>query len=92
MKRLSIISLAVVFLLAIPLIAMQFTNEVNWTFIDFVIMGVLLFATGLMINLVGTRVTKKIHRFALIVLVLGIFLVIWAELAVGILGTLFAGS
>jgi hypothetical protein len=40
-----------VVLLLIPLIAMQFTNEVNWTLFDFVVAGFIL-GTGFICELV----------------------------------------
>jgi uncharacterized membrane protein YadS len=91
-KRLITILLAVPLLLLIPLIAMQFSPEVNWSLSDFLVMGVLLLGVGLMLELVLRKVQKKNHRVALIALVLIAFLLIWAELAVGIFGTPFAGS
>jgi 4-amino-4-deoxy-L-arabinose transferase-like glycosyltransferase len=91
-KRLTGIMLAVVLLLLIPLIAMQFTNEVNWDLADFVGMGVLLLGTGLMAELVMRKVKSKNYQIGLIVIILvGLFLV-WAELAVGIFGSPIAGS
>ena len=91
-KRLITILLAVPSLLLIPLIAMQFSPEVNWSLSDFLVMGVLLLGVGLMLEIVLRKVQKKNHRVALIALVLIAFLLIWAELAVGIFGTPFAGS
>lgn len=91
-KRLITILLAVPSLLLIPLIAMQFSDEVNWSLSDFLVMGVLLLGVGLMLEIVLRKVQKKNHRVALIALVLIAFLLIWAELAVGIFGTPFAGS
>lgn len=38
------------------------------------------------------KVSKKNNRLALIAIILIVFLLIWAELAVGIFGTPFAGS
>ena len=35
-------------ILLIPLIAMQLTNEVNWSLFDFIIMGAMLTITGLL--------------------------------------------
>ena len=91
-KRLIGIVLTVAILLLIPLIAMQFTSEVDWTGSDFIIMGILLLGTGLLCELVMRKVKKPEYRFVLIAVILGAFFLIWAELAVGIFGTLFAGS
>ena len=91
-KRLIGIVLTVAILLLIPLIAMQFTDEVNWTLSDFVVAGVLLLGTGLMCELVMRKVKKIEHRIAICVALLAALLLIWAELAVSIFGTPFAGS
>lgn len=78
-------------ILLIPLIAMQFTNEVNWTKFDFLVAGVLLLSTGLLLEL-GLRLVQKFtYRLALCGTILLAFFVIWAELAVGLIGTRFAG-
>ena len=52
-------------LLLIPLIAMLLTNEVNWSFFDFTIMGVLLTMTGLLIGIILKllKVIKNILLF-----------------------------
>jgi ABC-type Mn2+/Zn2+ transport system permease subunit len=91
-KRLIGIILTVALLLLIPLIAMQFTDEVNWTLFDFLIAGVLLLGTGLLCELVMRKVTKIEHRIAICVVILAALVLIWIELAVGIFGTPFAGS
>lgn len=91
-KRLMIILVAVGVLLLIPLVAMQFTNEVNWSGFDFLVMGVLLLGTGLICELVLRKVKKRTNRLVLCLAVLGIFILVWMELAVGIFGTPFAGS
>ncbi len=85
-KRLIIIVLTVAILLFIPLIAMQFTDEVNWTFFDFVVAGVLLLGTGLACELVLRKVNKVRLRIAICVALLAMLILIWAELAVGIFG------
>lgn len=90
-KRLIIILTSVAILLLIPLIAMQFTDEVAWTGFDFVVMGILLLVTGFMFELVMRKVRKIEYRIVLFVAILGAFLLIWAELAVGIFGTPFSG-
>ena len=79
-------------ILLIPLIAMQLTNEVNWSLFDFIIMGAMLTITGLLGEIIFKKVKKYKHRVTLYVVVAIIFLLIWAELAVGIFGTPFSGS
>jgi ABC-type Mn2+/Zn2+ transport system permease subunit len=91
-KRLIGIMLAVAFLLLIPLLAMQFTDEVKWTLLDFIVMGVLLLGTGLMCEFVIRKVKKTTHRIVICAVILALLFIIWAELAVGIFGTPFAGS
>jgi len=91
-KRLGIILLGVAILLLIPLIAMQFSSEVNWSGMDFLIMGGLLFGLGLAGDFVWRKVKSKDRRILYIVGIVVLFLLIWAELAVGIFGTPLAGS
>jgi len=91
-KRLSTIFISIAVLLLIPLVAMQFTNEVNWTLLDFSIAGVLLLGTGLVCEFLMRKVKTKEKRIALIIITLAVLLLIWAELAVGIFGTPLAGN
>lgn len=91
-KRLFGILLTVAFILSIPLVAMQFTKEVDWRLGDFVIMGILLTGTGLLCEMVIRKVKKPENRFIIIAAILALLFLIWAELAVGIFGTPFAGS
>ena len=79
-------------LLTIPLIAMQLTDEVKWSLFDFIIMGTLLLITGLMGEIIFKRVKNSKHRLILYIIIAMIFFLVWAELAVGIFGTPFAGS
>lgn len=91
-KRLITLLAAAAVLLSIPFIAMQFTNEVDWKPLDFAIMGVLLFGTVSLFELVLRKVKSTNNRIIICGAVLLIFLLVWAELAVGIFGTPFAGS
>ncbi|MBD1396853.1 hypothetical protein H9Q13_06725 [Pontibacter sp. JH31] len=91
-KRLIGIVSAAVFILSIPLIAMQFTNEVDWGLFDFVIMGILLLGTGFLCELVIRKVKNVDYRIGFIAVILLVLFLIWAELAVGIFGTPLAGS
>lgn len=76
------ILLATVGILLVPLLAMQFSSDVNWSLMDFVIMGCLLFATGLLLDTVWHKGGK--YRGAGAVVVVVLFLWLWAELAVGV--------
>ena len=91
-KRLFLIPLIVVLILLIPAIAMQFTDEVNWDLGDFAVAGILLLVAGLLFDLVIRKVNNSEYRIIIYVVIVVVFLLIWAELAVGIFGTPFAGD
>ena len=74
-------------LLSIPLIAMQLTDEVNWSFFDFIIMGIMLSITGLAIGIIIKKIKYSKYRNIFITMIVMIFLLIWAELGVGLFGT-----
>lgn len=79
-------------ILFVPLLAMQFTDQVNWTVADFMVAGAVLMITSVLIEFVLRKVTATIYRIALCVtLLVGLFL-IWTELAVGIFGSPLAGQ
>ena len=91
-KRLLIIAITTALLLLIPLISMQFTNEVNWNLADFMIAAALIFGTGLLIELVLQKTKKISHRVFLLAILIVTFFLIWAELAVGIFGSPLSGQ
>jgi hypothetical protein len=91
-KRLIGILLAVAGLLLIPLIAMRFTTQVNWDVFDFIVAGILLLGTGLACEFVLRTVRKTSYRVAICLGFLFALVIVWAELAVGIIGTPLAGS
>ena len=71
---------------------MAVTDEFNWSPSDFIIMGALLLALGIGIQLIRQRVKQPNNRMLLIGILVVLILLTWIELAVGILGTPFAGS
>jgi hypothetical protein len=91
-KSITLLALATGFLLLIPLVAMQFSDEVLWTLFDFVIASILLFSTGLAYLLVTQKLASRmgenfVYRVAVgFALFTGLFL-IWSNLAVGIIGS-----
>lgn len=72
-------------LLLIPAIAMQFTSEVNWSAGDFAAMGALLAALCVGIELSIALTRTQAGKGIAIAAALMVFLLVWAELAVGIL-------
>lgn len=91
-KRLIVILSIASILLLIPLITMQFSSEVNWSFADFIVAGILLFGTGLACEFIIRKVKTRKQRIILCAIVLATCFLIWVELAVGIFGTPLAGS
>lgn len=78
---------AAVALLAMPFIAMRFTSEVNWTAIDFIFAGVLFGVIGGAFELAVRASSSRFYRGGAALALLGTLLTIWANLAVGIVGS-----
>jgi hypothetical protein len=91
-KRLVTILAIAIAILFIPLIAMNLTNEVNWSVFDFIVVGVLLVGTGLALEFILRKIKTLKYRIILGILLFVVLFIIWAELAVGIFGTPIAGS
>jgi len=89
LQRIDIIRVAAAtaLILLIPLVAMQFSNEVDWGLNDFIIIGVLLFGTGLLYELISKKLPSKKQRIIVGVILLIALPYLWAELAVGIFTT-----
>ena len=73
-------------LLSLPLIAMQFTDEVNWTLADFAVFAGMLVSVGGAYSLVVRHAGNALYRLALAGALLAAFLLVWLGLGVGIIG------
>lgn len=73
-------------LLLAPLVAMRFTREVDWSPVDFLVMGTLLALVGGAYELAVRVARTHVYVIAFGVAVGTAFLTIWANLAVGIVG------
>ena len=62
-----------------------------WGILDFVAMGLIIFVTGMILDWISRNVDKKYQLIAGAA-VLFVFFVIWAELAVDLVGQLLAGE
>lgn len=73
-------------LLAVPFVAMRFTDEVQWTASDFVFAGVLFGTVGLLIELAVRRSSDWAFRFGVAAAAFAGLLIVWANGAVGMIG------
>lgn len=84
--RLAAWGVGVVLLLQVPLVAMQFTEQVKWTPLDFVFMGALLFGSALVYELVARMGSGMAYRAGVGVACVTGLLLVWINGAVGIIG------
>jgi|TARA_B100001564_G_scaffold329236_1_gene313556 hypothetical protein len=78
-------------LLLIPALAMIWTDQVNWSLLDFCITGVLLLALGVTIRLIRRTLPNR-QKWVYILFVIVLFILLWAELGVGIFDSPIAGD
>ena len=74
-------------LLLAPLVTMQFTKEVRWTGSDFAVFGVMLVVPLGVLELAVRAAGSMAYRAAVAVALGASFLMTWANLAVGIIGS-----
>ena len=73
-------------LLLLPALAMQLTDEVNWDGADFIVWGIML-ATAAGVYELGARLSRSTaYRAAVGVAAVAGFLLVWINLAVGLIG------
>jgi len=78
---------AAALLLLSPLVAMQFTDEVNWSAADFVVFGAMLACAGGAFELAARMTRNTSYRVAVGVALGAAFVLVWANGAVGIIGS-----
>ena len=74
-------------LLVLPVVAMEVTDEVNWTTSDFVFAAILLFGSAGIVELAGRASPNLSYLWGAIFAVGTGFLTIWANAAVGMIGS-----
>ncbi|XXV32117.1 hypothetical protein WME87_25125 [Sorangium sp. So ce1389] len=72
--------------LLLPLVAMQFTEEVAWDLADFIIFGAMLACACGAYELAARATGNKAYRAAVGVALAAAFVLVWMNLAVGIIG------
>ena len=79
------------FVLLVPLVGVIFF-ELDWSVFDFLVMTLLILSLSILINLILYYTDSSKLKLLLIFIVSILFLLIWAELAVGVFGTPLAGD
>jgi hypothetical protein len=74
-------------LLLLPLLATRITDGVAWGLADFVLGGALVFGAGILCELAVWMSANRAYRAAVGVAVATAFVLVWANLAVGIIGS-----
>ena len=74
-------------LLLLPFVAMQFTDEVDWSAGDFMVFGLMLAIAGGTVELAVRYSRNSTYRAGAGLTILGSFLLIWVNGAVGFLGS-----
>ncbi|RBP27695.1 hypothetical protein DFR65_10986 [Oceanihabitans sediminis] len=87
-RKIILFFLSTILLLLLPLIAMQFTKEVNWTTKDFIVAGTLIFGAATISEILSRKIKNPKHKITLIITVLAMIILVWIELAVGIFSKL----
>jgi len=70
----------------LPLVAKQFTDEVQWTTFDHIAWAVMLAIPGALVDLASRLTGNWAYRFGVIIALGTAFVITWANLAVGIVG------
>lgn len=74
-------------LLLLPVFAMQVTDEVHWDVADFAIFGAMLLGAGGSYELAARMTGNTAYRAASGIALAAAFILVWMNLAVGIVGT-----
>ena len=77
------VAIIVGLILLISLFGNLYIDGWNWSLADFVVMGALLFGTGLAIDFAARKIADPLYRVLVCGAIALAFVALWAELAVG---------
>ncbi len=80
------------FLLLIPAVAMTLSDTVQWSWFDFLAMGILLLVLGFSLQFILKKWRDSSSKWLYFTGAVFLFLLLWAELAVGVFGSPLAGQ
>ena len=81
------VALATALILLLILLSMRIIGDMNWSLFDFVFAGAIIFGTGLTYVLVARKAGNIAYRVAVGVALAAAFMLVWSNLAVGIIGS-----
>lgn len=79
-------ALATVLLLMIPFVGSMVSDGWQWTLLDYIVMGILIFGTGATFVFIARQMNNLFYRLAAGIAGVAAFLLVWVNLAVEIIG------
>ena len=71
-------------ILIIPLVGTILSDQFDWGILDFLVMGILLIIVGIALSAVSQKIKNSKKKLFYSLIILFVFFLIWAELAVGV--------
>ncbi len=71
-------------ILIIPLFGTILFDQIDWEILDFLVMGIILLILGIALSAVSQKIKNSKKRLFYNFIIILVFFLIWAELAVGI--------
>ena len=71
-------------ILIIPLVGTILFDQIDWGILDFLVMGIILLIVGMVLSVVSQKTKNPRKKLFYNFIIILVFFLIWAELAVGI--------
>ena len=71
-------------ILIIPLVGTILFDQIDWGILDFLVMGIILLIVGIVLGAVSQKIKNSKKRLFYNFIIILVFFLVWAELAVGI--------
>ena len=71
-------------ILITPLVGTILSDQIDWGILDFLVMGIILLIVGMVLSVVSQKIKNPRKKLFYNLVIMLIFFLIWAELAVGI--------
>ena len=91
-RDIAIVLIVAATILLLQAVAMQFNAEIVWTASDFILAAAMIVGAGL-VFVVASRLLRSTRQRVIFGIVLAVaFLLVWVEMAVGLIGSPISGS